>query len=91
MKSNAEKAKHILSKREKPHAGDAKAADLKDGKDAVSNAEPDGLSQAMEDIGRHLSNKDWAGAAAAFRSAHTIAGAGPNDNGKDDLTSGNEY
>lgn len=91
MKSNAETAKHILSKRAKPNQGDEKSTDTKDGGTATDNAEPDGLAQNMEDIGKHLANKDWQGAADAFRRAHTIASATRGDNGKDDLTSGNEY
>lgn len=82
MKSNADIAKALVGSKSNGK-GDEKAADAKDGGSAEGNASPDGLSSAMEDIGKHLANKDWEGAAAAFRSAHTICGT-------DDTTS-SEY
>lgn len=36
--------------------------------------EGDELSDAMSDLGEALMDKDWSGAAAAFRRAHTICG-----------------
>jgi hypothetical protein len=59
--------------------GDEKATETKDGGTSTDNASPDGLSAAMEDIGKHLANKDWEGAAQAFRNAHQIAGQDNDD------------
>lgn len=59
--------------------GDEKAVDAKDGGGVEDNASPAGLAATMEDIGKHLANKDWEGAAQAFRNAHSIIGAGDND------------
>jgi hypothetical protein len=60
--------------------GDEKSASAKDGGEVTDNAAPTGLSDAMQEIAKHLSNKDWEGAAQAFRDAHTIAAG---DGGKD--------
>ena len=87
MKSNAEIAKGLVGSASSGK-GDSKSADDKDGKSPEGNASPDGLAAAIKDIDKHMANKDWEGAAQAWRNAHTIAMA---DQGKDDSDSGNEY
>lgn len=49
--------------------GASKDASMKGDED-----EGDELADAMSDLGEALADKDWSGAAAAFRRAHTICG-----------------
>jgi hypothetical protein len=80
--NNKEIAKRIVGSKSSGKDDDS-AADAKDGGEVTGNASPDGLAATMEDIGKHLANKDWEGAAQAFRNAHTIA-AGDRGSDNDD-------
>ncbi len=44
----------------------------------------DELADAMSDLGEALSDKDWAAAATAFRTAHEIAAGGYDDEEDDE-------